>query len=103
MGELVIIYCTSHLLLSDTRFKSVNVMSLDPWLDLCDYWWLVPLLLALLSARLYLTRNYGVWERKGLFALPPTLLLGNNGPVVLGRMHFNDFHTEFYRKLKGKK
>ncbi len=65
--------------------------------------WLLVLLGLSVLAYLYLTRNYGIWEKKGVFSLPPSLLFGNNGPVLMGKVHHMDHQTDFYRKLEGKK
>ncbi len=74
-----------------------------PFLGLDLGSWVLVLLGLWLVAYLYLRRNYGVWEAKGLFSLPPTVIFGNNFPVLTGRVHINDFHKEFYKKMEGHK
>ncbi len=65
--------------------------------------WLLLLLGLCLAAYFYLTRSYGIWEKKGLFSFPPTVLFGNNGPVLLGKVHMSEYHDDIYKKLDGHK
>ncbi len=77
------------------------IMGLCCWLDMGT--WVLALLGIGLLAYFYLTRNYGVWEKKGLFSMPPTVLFGNNGPVLMGKVHMNDLGDEVYKKMTGHK
>ncbi len=65
--------------------------------------WVLLLLGLCLAAYFYLTRNYGVWEKKGLFSVPPTVFFGNNGPVFTGKVHMNDHSVDYYKKVDGHK
>ena len=56
-----------------------------------------------LALYFYLRRNYGVWEKKGLASIPPTVVFGNNFRVLTGQVHINDHQAEVYRKFRGKK
>ena len=72
-----------------TLFSSVSLVQ---WLSLA----------AVSTAWFYwhMTKEYGVWEKKGLFSLKPTFFVGNNGPMISGKKNFSDFFLDLYNNLK---
>jgi hypothetical protein len=54
--------------------------------------------LAVLFAWFYynMTKDYGVWEKKGLFSVKPTFLFGNNKNMIMGKMNLIAFHRWLY-------
>ena len=81
--------------------QSFQDMSLIPefsWLQ-----WLSALAVGCLSMYLYLTKDVGKWEKRGMFSVRPTFLLGNNAEMILGRKNLIAFHRWQYDKYKAHK
>ena len=53
------------------------------------YWWL--------------TKNYGYFEKKGLFCLKPQLIFGNAKDMYMQTVTMNEFFMDIYKKMEGHK
>jgi len=51
----------------------------------------------------YLTRNFGVFEAKGLVSIKPLPIFGNTLDIYRGKVNFIQFYVDFYRKFEGHK
>ena len=51
----------------------------------------------------YLTKDYGKFEKKGLFGLKPEFFWGSTKDLILGTVSGMDFHHQLYDKFKGHK
>lgn len=58
--------------------------------------------LAALAAWVYhsYTREYGKWEKRGLFSVRPSFLVGNNGPLISQKSNLLQLHLDLYKKHK---
>ena len=65
--------------------------------------WTGTVLALVLTVYWYLTRNYGVYEKKGLYGLKPEFIFGNTKALVFGGTSLMDFHVELYKKFEGHK
>ena len=51
----------------------------------------------------YFTKNYGIYEAKGIPSFEPSLFFGNNKDVFLGRTHMTENILNYYKKSEGHK
>lgn len=65
--------------------------------------WIGTFLTLVLTVYWYLTRNYGKFERQGLFGLKPELLFGNTKDLITGGTSMMDFHLRLYKAFEGHK
>lgn len=63
--------------------------------------WTVILAVFLVSLYIYLTWNYGVFEKKGLASRPPSLFFGNIKDLMFQTKSMMDYHQELYKAFKG--
>ena len=49
---------------------------------------------------LYMTRNYGFYEAKGLKSVKPEFFYGNRRPLTTGEMSMPDYYMMLYNNLK---
>lgn len=73
-------------------FTILSGVTLLQWLgllavSLCWFYW-------------HMTKEYGVWEKKGLFSVRPKFFVGNNWPMISGKKNFNDFYMDAYNERK---
>lgn len=70
-----------------------------------DFSWieLSLLTIAILGVYRYLTKNDGVFDKRGVPFMKPTLLLGNLGSMMTGRENGFDFFQNKYDKFKNDK
>ena len=64
------------------------------------YQWLGLLGVGLAWFYWHMTKEYGVWERKGLFSVKPSFFVGNNGPMASQAMNVTDFYKSLYEERK---
>ena len=63
--------------------------------------WIGIVFLLLGTVYWYLTRNYGKWEKKGVFSVPPKLFFGNQKDMLTQKKHMFDFYQDLYKEHKG--
>lgn len=51
----------------------------------------------------YFTKNYGIYEAKGIPSFGPSLFFGNNKDVFTGKTHMTENVLNFYKKSEGHK
>lgn len=49
------------------------------------------------------TKNYGVYEKQGLFSIPPKLFFGNTKEIVMQTKAFTPFHQDIYKQFGDRK
>ena len=62
--------------------------------------WTAGLVILLTWFYFHMTKDYGKWEKKGMFSIKPTFLFGNNGDLIMERKSLNEFHLDQYRQHK---
>ena len=74
---------------------------------IASYFTLTNMLLFLLALPivyyLYLTRNHGKYEAKGLKSIKPELFHGNRGPMTRGEMSMAEYYQMLYDQFKGER
>lgn len=109
----IISYQHSHVPLSYLQLFSALKLPLEVSfsasliqnLTVMDLSWIELLLLTILILGIYkyLTKNDGVFEKRGVPYLKPTILLGNLGALVTGRENGFEFFQSKYDKFKNDK
>ena len=87
---------TSNMSLMSLIFFPVTVLA-----SLTLLQWVCFAILLVVLTYLFLTRNYGKFEKQGVFCLEPQLLFGNARPIFMQEMPAMDFHRQLYNKYKG--